>query len=239
MTKDLFADIARAAFGRDRGLASVERVAGASKKGVYRLRFDDEATAVAYIWDDTENFWPLAEQDPAQTFNDANGSDLFVAAHQRLSTLGVGVPELYLFDASRQRFPAEVAVVQDFGDSLETLLERDQPRGQRVLAQLTDFLRAMAGVRAQAFGKVLHVDRGGVSNGTSCEQVVLDRALRDLGEAGKRDPRIGRVEGQLAVLLHDLAAPLSPRTEFALVHGELGPGHVMVDRADRPVLIDI
>jgi hypothetical protein len=132
-----------------------------------------------------------------------------------------------------------LAVVEDFDDSLETLLEQDERRAGLVLAEFADVLKTMAGARAGAFGKVLQLDRGGVSNGSSCEQIVLGRALRDLSEAGARDPRIGEVRDELAELLHDLAEPLAPRTEFALIHGELAPGHVLVDRADRPVLIDI
>ncbi len=239
VTDDVFADIAHAAFGRDRGLTQVARVTGGSKKGVYRLSFADDSTVIVYIWDASENYWSPYEDDVAEPFTDANGIDLFEAAHRRLSTLGLRVPEISLLDASRQRFPAQVAVVEDFDLSLETLLERDQPRAELVVAELGDSLKAMAGDRAERFGKVVHLDRGGRSNGVSCEKVVLDRALRDLDEAGSRDPRIGRVQGELAELLGDLAAPLSSRTEFGLIHGELAPGHVLIDRADRPVLIDI
>ncbi len=38
----------RAAFGRDRRLLRVERLAGGSKKGAYRLTMDDGGTALAY-----------------------------------------------------------------------------------------------------------------------------------------------------------------------------------------------
>jgi hypothetical protein len=50
-----FADIAslrpvvRAAFGSGRPLRAVERLRGGSKKGAYRLRMDDDRTALAYI----------------------------------------------------------------------------------------------------------------------------------------------------------------------------------------------
>ncbi|GAA3713694.1 hypothetical protein GCM10022224_094110 [Nonomuraea antimicrobica] len=32
---------------------------------------------------------------------------------------------------------------------------------------------------------------------------------------------------------------MAPRTEYAVVHGELGPDHVLVDADGNPVLIDI
>ena len=39
--------------------------------------------------------------------------------------------------------------------------------------------------------------------------------------------------------LHSLAEPVEPRAAAALVHGELGPDHVLLDRRGEPVLIDI
>ncbi|MFC7585290.1 phosphotransferase [Nonomuraea antimicrobica] len=83
------------------------------------------------------------------------------------------------------------------------------------------------------------VDGGGTSRGTSCEGTVLDRARRDLAEAASRDPRIARGRDRLEERLLTLAAAVAPRTEYAVVHGELGPDHVLVDADGNPVLIDI
>jgi hypothetical protein len=54
------AALARAAFGRGRRLVATERLAGGTKKGVHRLFFDDDATAIVYSWDTDENFRPSA-----------------------------------------------------------------------------------------------------------------------------------------------------------------------------------
>lgn len=62
VTREQLAGAARAAMG-GRRLEAVERVAGGSKKGVYRLVMDDATTAIAYLWDDAENYWPGAEGD--------------------------------------------------------------------------------------------------------------------------------------------------------------------------------
>jgi hypothetical protein len=47
----------RAAFG-PRTLEAVTRLAGGTQKGVYRLTLDDGLTAVAYLWEESQNFWP-------------------------------------------------------------------------------------------------------------------------------------------------------------------------------------
>ncbi|WP_448316148.1 phosphotransferase family protein [Streptomyces sp. CO7] len=242
VTREQLAGAARAALGGGRRLEAVERVTGGSKKGVYRLVMDDATTVIAYLWDEAENHWPAAEGDDdlADPFSPGLGLDLFQAAHARLDALGVRVPAIRLVDRDGTHCPAGLAIVEDLpGENLEALLARDPDAAAPVMARLAESLDAMRGYRAPAYGKVAVVDAGGTSHGTSCEGVVLDRALRDLGEAASRDPRIAGVRDRLEERLLDLAAAVRPRAEYATVHGELGPDHILVDAAGNPVAIDI
>lgn len=91
--------------------------------------------------------------------------------------------------------------------------------------------------RAGYFGALGGVSRA--SDSGRCEQVVLDRALRHLERAAQRVPRIADARPRLAQMLRSLAAAVSPRTEYSLIHGELGPDHVLIDEQRQPVLIDI
>ncbi|ARQ67571.1 phosphotransferase family protein [Streptomyces marincola] len=242
MTHERLAGAARAALGGGRRLAAVERVAGGTKKGVYRLVMDDATTAIAYVWDEAENHWPTSEGDDDLTdpFSPGLGLDLFEAAHGRLGALGVRVPAIRFVDRVDAHGPADLAIVEDIpGESLEELLARDPDAAAPVMDRLAESLEAMRGHRASAYGKVAVVDAGGTSRGTSCEGVVLDRALRDLAEAASRDPRIAGARDRLEKRLLGLAAAVRPRTEYAVVHGELGPDHVLVDAEGNPVVIDI
>ncbi len=242
MTREQLTSAARAALGRGRRLEAVERVAGGSKKGVYRLVMDDATTAIAYLWDGTENYWPAAEGDDDLTdpFSPGLGLDLFLAAHARLDALGVRVPAIRLVDRDGTHCPADLAIVEDLpGESLEKLLARDPGAAAPVMARLAESLKAMGRHRAPAYGKVAVVDGGGTSRGASCEGVVLDRALRDLAEAASRDSRIAAARERLEERLLILAAAVQPRAEYAVVHGELGPDHVLVDEDGNPVAIDI
>ena len=84
--------------------------------------------------------------------------------------LGVRTPQLYLADASHQHYPADVAVLEDVpGPTLEELLADEPRRAESALYQLAGALRAVHGHTAAGFGKVLHVDSGGRSHGSSCE----------------------------------------------------------------------
>ncbi|MFD8745242.1 hypothetical protein [Streptomyces sp. NPDC059616] len=98
VTRDQLAGAARAALGGGRRLEAVERLAGGTTKGVYRLTMDDATTAIAYLWEDSENYWPTTEHDGdlADPFSPGIGLDLFEAAHARLETLGLRVLRSHL-----------------------------------------------------------------------------------------------------------------------------------------------
>jgi len=252
----LLGTVANVAFGSRRKLAGVTRLAGASKKGVYRAAFDDGFTAIIYIWDESEDYWPASEaRSHGDPFAHASGLELFTSAHLRLSNLGVRAPTLYLADASRAHYPAEVALVEDLaGPSLEELLHDDIDRAMVVVRQLGEALQALHSDRAPTMGKLLHVNQRGaaapeqdelvathgcLAGAASCEQIVLARALADLAEASARVAAISAASARLEDSLRISAADITPRTEFSLIHGELGPDHVLVDSRDRPVVIDI
>lgn len=224
--------VCRAALGRSP--ESVDRLAGGSKKGVYRLFLAGGGTAVAYVWSATENFWP-ERGDAADVFADASGLDLFQGAYERLTAAGVRTPRLLWSDSSHAVHPADVAVVEDVrGGTLEDLLAADGPAAPALNA-LRSALVALRGVTDPRIGKVARPD----GSGRSCARNVLDRALRDLGEAADRVPRLAAARPALADVLRAAAAAIEPRTSHSLVHGELGPDHVLLDDAGRPVLIDI
>jgi hypothetical protein len=68
---------------------------------------------------------------------------------------------------------------------------------------------------------------------------MLDRALAHLSEIARRERRAADAQNRLEQALRSLAQLIAPRAASALVHGELGPDHVLLDRRGEPVLIDI
>lgn len=241
-TPDQLAGAARAALGGGRRLEAVERLAGGTTKGVYRLTMDDATTAIAYLWQESENYWPAAEGDGDLTdpFSPGVGLDLFEASHACLTSLGVRVPAVHLVDRDRTYYPADLAIVEDFpGEDLMDLFTRDPRAAEPAMARLAEALAAMRRHRAPSFGKVAQIDKGGRSRAASCEEAALEFALRCLAEAASRDRRIADARGRLEERLRELAAAVRPRAEYSVVHGELGLDHVLVDRNGDPVVIDI
>ncbi|MFJ2555971.1 MULTISPECIES: phosphotransferase family protein [unclassified Streptomyces] len=236
-------ELVRDALGADGRVVAAERLRGGSRKGVYRVRLEGTRTAsvIVYIWAEAENFWPTARgTDPADPFAPASGLVPFLTAQRSLDGLGVRVPRVLLADDSRRRCPADVAVVEDVsGGTLEALFETDPQRAAGALGVLAGTLETMHRQRARRYGRVDVLERGGSAPQVSCERRVLDGALRDVEEAAGRDGRIAKAGDALRERLRELADRVSPRTEYGLIHGELGPDHVLVDTDGRPVLIDI
>jgi hypothetical protein len=241
VTTDELAGAARAALGGGRRLEKLERLAGGTSKGVYRLTMDDAMTAIVYLWEDSENYWPATawDDEPADPFSPGGGLPHFEAAWTRLAAAGLRVPALYLADRDHACYPADLAIVEDFPHDLEELLARDRLAAQPVLDRLRSALDTMRGYRAPAFGKVAHVDGGGRSRATSGPAAALEFGLRCLAEAAARDARVAAVRDDLDGKLRALAQAVLPRSEHSIVHGELDLGHVMVDRDGWPALIDI
>jgi hypothetical protein len=176
--------VVRAAFGGGRSLLGVERLAHGSKKGAYRLTMDDGGTALAYAWDDAEDYWqgvlPEGADDLADPFSHSSGLALFEAAARRLASAGVRCPGLLLADRSRALYPADIAVVEDIaGGSLEALLEKDPVAAERPLSVIADWLTAMAAVRSPSLGKVAFVDEVTPDDWTPLLQAVRGQANRE------------------------------------------------------------
>ena len=235
LTAEDLAPLARAAFGPTRVLTSATRLRGGSKKGVYRLTFDDSTTAVAYVWSPDEDYWDQPDPDPRDPFSHASGLDLFTASHDRLAAAGVRTPRLLHADPA-----AQAAVVEDLpGGSLEEVLHRDPDAARPALEQLAEVLDALRGCTSARYGKVALIDNGGFSHGTSCVRLVTERALADIAETAVRDSRIAAARDRLEEAVRSLATDVGPHAEHTLVHGELGPDHVLLDAEGCPALIDI
>ncbi|MEJ3749708.1 aminoglycoside phosphotransferase [Actinomycetes bacterium KLBMP 9797] len=229
-----------AKFGTDRRLAGLDRLTGGSKKGVYRLTLDDRTTAILYVWADAESYWPPSPTVPDDPFTDASGAELFAVNHAALTNAGVRTPRLHLLDRDRQHLDADVALVEDVGGlKLEALMERDPAAARAPLEALGDALRRMHTTFGPHYGKLAAIGRGEASQRRRTEDIVVDRALGHLDAVALRDARLADARDRIADHLHRLRGEVPAREAYALVHGELGPDHVIVTAAGEAAMIDI
>ncbi len=111
------AGVVQEVFGTDRSIASVDRLAGGTKKGVYRVALDDGTSTVVYVWSADEDYWdgllPDSSNDPESVFAHSSGIDLFEAATRRMESVGARSPRLFFTDRSKRLYPGEIAVAED------------------------------------------------------------------------------------------------------------------------------
>jgi hypothetical protein len=234
------ADVVRSVYGSSRRVVDLTRLRGGAKKGVYRLELDDGTTAVLYVWSEDENYFPVSGLDPADPLAEASGAAYFLTAQRRLSELGVRVPRVEHVDRTHRDYPADLALVEDIaGGTLEALIENAPETAEAALDELRAMLATMNAHHSGQLGKVALVEAGTAPQDRAAPRVVLDQALRHLALSADRVPRIAAVADRVERLVQSRAAAVEPRPGYGLIHGELGPDHVLVTREGRPVLIDL
>lgn len=224
-------------------IRGVTRLRGGTKKGVFRVSFDAGRSIILYVWGASENLWPAIEFPQLDPFSDTSGLDLFEAAHQILTASGVRTPGILYVDRSATDIPNDMALVEDIGDcSLADLLADDPVAAAHPMNELRSALDVMRSATGPRIGKVGVSDQpagSALSLNRSCETIVLDRALEDLESAAHQLSTLADMRNTVANALSDAAAEVMARDDLSVVHGELGPDHVLVDGDGRSFIIDI
>lgn len=239
LRSDQVHDLVAEQFGSTRRVTDLDRLAGGSKKGVYRLGLDDQTSVILYVWAAGENYWPPSPTVPDDPFTDASGAELFATNHAALATAGVRVPHLIMLDQDGRYLDADIALVEDAGAlRLEELMQRDPVAAAAPLSALGEALRRMHTTFGPHYGRLAAITGGEAPQTRRTEDIILDRALSHLDAAAAHDARLADSHHRIAAHLHDLRGTVAPRHRYALVHGELGPDHVLVTPAGEPVVID-
>jgi aminoglycoside/choline kinase family phosphotransferase len=232
---DLVADV----FGTGRRLAALDRLPGGSCKGVYRLTLDDGTSAILYAWRPSESYWPHVDRVPDDPFGSDSDVDAFASTHAALTGAGVRVPRLLALDRDGRYLDTGLALVEDAGGTrLEALMERDPGAAAAPLAAAGEALRRMHTTPAAHYGRVADLARGVAAATRPAEDVVTDRALLHLDAVAARDSRIAEARERIAAHLRELRAAVPARAQYGLVHGELGPDHILVTADGAAVFID-
>ncbi|MCO8272437.1 aminoglycoside phosphotransferase [Actinoplanes sp. TRM 88003] len=211
--------------GRGRRVTHLERLTGGTKKGVYRIRLDDDSSVVLYVWAAAEDYWPPSVTVPDDPFTDASGAHLFLTNQALLAGAGVRVPEVLFADGDR-------VLVEDVGsETLEARMEYDRAP----LRELGRTLRRMHTTLGPEWGRPASLN----PQARTPEEVVLDRALAHLRAVVGQDERMAAAGPRIEDHLRGLRGRVEARREYVLVHGELGPDHVFMSAAGEPVMIDI
>ena len=144
-----------------------------------------------------------------------------------------------MLDREGRYLEADIALVEDAGAlRLEELMERDPAAAAAPLSALGDALRRMHTTFGSHYGKLAAIVRGEASQTRRTEDIIVDRALGHLDAAATRDARLAGARHRIAAHVRYLRSTVIAREEYGLVHGELGPDHVLVTPAGEAVMID-
>ena len=205
----------------DHRVAAVEQLPGGTVKSVRRVRLDDGTSVVVYAWPTSHDRWRDTGPDDDEPFRHVTGPAPVLAATRALEQAGVRVPRILRTDD-------EALVVEDVpGPRLA-----DLPDTAPLPAGLVGELRRMRAAASPRCG------RPGVPLDASFADLVHARALRHLAAAAAGVPELAAVAGRLRGELGRRLDGVRPRQGYSLVHGELGPEHVLV-APDGPVLVDV
>jgi hypothetical protein len=227
--------VSRACDALGRGVpAAIRRLQGGTCKGVYRAWWTDGRSAIVYRWHPDEDRWGLA--DGAEDTGAPSRID-FLSAQQLLSAVGVRVPTVLHENAGLHDVDATV-VVEDFGDRrLGDILAGSDEGRDPVLAAFGTVLRTLHAQQRDEPGPIVLASDRTTTPPPFADQ-ILQRAHRHL-KAARHHPAIQPIELRLRSMLHEAHRRVHPRVGATLVHGELGPDHVLVDADGQPCLIDI
>ncbi|WP_245237496.1 phosphotransferase [Paenibacillus ihuae] len=225
-------------FGNAYLVSSVSKMQGGAQKVVYKVNCTNGFSCVLYIWDLSMNFFQQEIEE-----NNINiqsySSDLFAFNNRFLTENSIRTPALYNLNNERTQYSYDYALVEYIsGQKAEAYFGHPDPRVQEhVLQQVGALVTAMHSNERNIYGTPQQLHNG--SNQGQCHLLQLDNAKLQLSYAAKHIEFIGANQEKILDKLYELEARIKPRRQYGLIHGELGPDHVLVNDRLDPFLIDI
>ncbi|WP_277468754.1 MULTISPECIES: phosphotransferase [unclassified Paenibacillus] len=225
-------------FGSSYLISSVPRMHGGAQKVVYKVDCTNGFSCVLYVWDLAMNFF---QQEIEQNNINAGsyGSGLFAASNRFLKEHSIRTPALYDLNNDRTDYKFDYALVEYIdGQKAEAYFSHPNPAvKEHVLQQIGTLVSAMHSIKRNTFGAPeQHYNE---PNMDQCYLQLLENAKLQLAYAVQHIDLINTNKEKLLDKLNELADRIGPRSEYGLIHDELGPDHLLVNEKLEPYLIDI
>ncbi len=224
----------RSIFGPKSDLERVEDLNDGIGKRTYLVwSRRPDARCILHVWVNATPDLTEIERDP-DLF--PHGPKYFAANHEFLADKGIGVPELLLFDDSRTRYGFAFAFVEyiDGPNLSQYKKSTDRAKYAAVLDETRVQMRTLHSTRRSHPGSILTTSPVHMR----CEDATLEPILAELDLACRFNSVIRENGNRIRDALKQLRSRIEPRSEFRLIHGELGPDHILVGKDDRVSFID-
>ena len=229
-------EILRNIWGASCQLQSLEDLNDGFAKKTYLLQVGQPDTrCILHIWAKPEHQLTEVETD-ADWILGSNGSEQFGVNNTFLRDQGVPTPEVYALDSTKSICEYDFALVEyiEGGNFTEFTQQCDADTTHALLWRINEQLEKMHGLQAPRPG-LLTQKR---PSETRCERLVWQHTRLELDLACDYNEAIKSHKAQILDALESLVDVIEPRSVFSLIHGELGPEHILVSPASEPYFID-
>ncbi|MFC5528195.1 phosphotransferase family protein [Cohnella yongneupensis] len=222
-------------FGAGYRVEGIARLHGGAQKVVYKIDCTNGFSCVLYVWDLSQNYFKEdILNEPA--FQQSYGGGLFAMNNRYLRQRGIRTPELYDMNRDRDWHAFDYALVEYVhGQKAQAYFQEETTVRHELFQRVGDMLSEMHAIERDVYGAA---DYSG-SNDKPCYELQREHAKMSLEYASRHMVSVRDNYSRLLDKLDELEAAIQPRSHYGLIHGELGPDHILVDDQLQPYLIDI
>lgn len=225
---------AKRVFGEKYIVEKIDRLYGGAQKGTYKIQCTNGFVFVLYIWDKRTSLFSKYENK-----NDifrSNGADLFLASHKVFEDNNIPVQKLYYIDMTKKVYDFEYAFVEYIsGKEIETYMDKSESEVKQLFISLGDSIRKLHRIKRSFTGTIEAPQK----EEFKCEEYILYIIETEMNYLIGNCNEVAKKEKEIREAYNDLYKNIKPRKEYAFIHGELGPNHVLVNKNREMFFIDI
>jgi aminoglycoside phosphotransferase (APT) family kinase protein len=223
-------------FGQTCHLERVEVFKAGARKQVYFLDLTlPNMRCAMYIWHDLNNYF--TEREAFETQSDTQAPLLFNANLALFERLGIRTPNVYRFGQLETGYA--FALIEYISAKNFTAFSQSASPEARdtVLKRIGSMLLTLNNEQRPFPGTVL---AEASLQFVPCSDGILERALLELRVSASHHAVVAQHFERIDTKLRTMSSELQPRTSYRLIHGELGPEHILIAQEnDEPCFIDI
>lgn len=220
-------------FGKDRELKDIERLLGGAQKYTYLVTLDNGFKFIVYVWDKSTNYFYDSESVDNNSFL-SSSAPLFKLNNELMIKHGVKTPKLYYIDSNFEE-PTYAFVEYIEGFDLDYIIGNQPDRLNEALKSLKESIDYLHEIKGNEVGQVNNL----LGENFNQIEYCYEGAMQSVKYLIKVDSDNSNIYLPLNEILKNLMKNIEKRSEFKLIHSELGPNHVMVDKDNNAYIIDI
>jgi len=225
---------AKKVFGESYKVEKIDRLYGGAQKGTYKVKCINGFEFILYIWDEMTSYFSKYEN--KRDIFRTRGADLFLSNHRIFEINKVPVQNLYHIDMTKKEYDFDYAFVKYIsGKEIETYMNESEEDVTQLFMALGDSIRKLHMIKRNYAGIIDESQ----NEEFKCENYILSNIENDMNYLITNCSEIADKENELRETYIRLYKNIKPRKEYVLIHGELGPNHVLVDENKNICLIDI